>query len=370
MKKTLCTVLMMLMMLVCALAAAQEYVTLPELREQAKAGWNTTYTAKGREVIVNAEMDWFPEADVCPLVSVDPLTIDEDDERLDKWRGLPHSDIVADLPDRVNIGVKNYNRYNLVPLGSYTGKRLIDRYSFYDGEVPDCQPEDCDITFEAFMAMFEADLNDITGLSLEDIHIDEIEVSSPQYKGKKVNGEYVRGDKLTASGDYYLFAKQLVEGMPVLGSFRSMDKGRIQYGYYMADHYDMLFWSVTNPEIIEADLPLLSFDAFKAELEKLIDAGKLRGADGMRFGYGVCKDAKGWKLVPVWMVTCGYTDNPNSDEKIMPYTGKDGRLVSPNSYGEYYFNAQTGEMMKRYTVNRLEEALHMPEKILTWNDVN
>ena len=368
MKKMICLLAALLLMTSCALA--EEYVTLAELREQAKAGWNQTYTAKGREVIANAEMDWFPEADTCPLVSVDPLAIDEDDERLDKWRDLPHGEFFEDLPDRVIIRVKNHNRYQLAPIGSWTGKRLVDQYSFYDGEIPDRQPEDCDITFEEFMEMFEADMLAITGLSLEDIHIDEIKLSSPQYKGKKLNGEYVRGDKLTAAGDYYVRAKQLIEGIPVLGSFRSLDKGRMEYSYYMSDYYDMLFWAVTNPEIVKEDLPLLSFDVFKSKLEKLIDAGKLRGVDGMRFGYGVCKDGKKWKLVPVWMVTCGYTDNPNNDKKVMPYIAKDGRLVSPNTYGEYYFNAQTGEMMETYTLNRYEDSLRMPKKILTWDDVN
>lgn len=183
MKKWMGLLAALLMLMTCA--AAEEYVTLGELREQAKAGWNETYTAKGREVVAKAEMDWFPEADVCPLVSVDPLVIEEDDERLDKWRDLPHGEFFEDLPDRVIIRVHNHNRYQLAPIGSWTGKRLVDQYSFYDGEIPDRQPEDCDITFEEFMAMFEEDMFEITGLSLEDIHIDEVKLSSPQYKGKK-----------------------------------------------------------------------------------------------------------------------------------------------------------------------------------------
>lgn len=79
---------------------AEEYVTLAQLREQAAEGWNETYEAMGRNVIANVEMGWFPEADTCPLVSVDPYTIDPDDERVDKWRALPHSIIYDNLPDR------------------------------------------------------------------------------------------------------------------------------------------------------------------------------------------------------------------------------------------------------------------------------
>ena len=48
--------LAMLLMLICSAASAQAYVTLAELREQIKAGWNETYSAKGREVVADVEV--------------------------------------------------------------------------------------------------------------------------------------------------------------------------------------------------------------------------------------------------------------------------------------------------------------------------
>ena len=59
-----------------------------------------------------------------------------------------------------------------------------------------------------------------------------------------------------------------------------------------------------------------------------------------------------------------------SDKNVMPYIDNDGSIVAPIGYGEKYFNAQTGELMERYEVNRYEESLRMPKKILTWDDVN
>ena len=39
-------------------AAAQEYYTLPEIREQAKDGWHETYTDKyGRETVVDIDVE-------------------------------------------------------------------------------------------------------------------------------------------------------------------------------------------------------------------------------------------------------------------------------------------------------------------------
>ena len=369
MKRMLCMLLATGLMLCCVSGAmAQEYVTLAELREQSRVGWNETYTAKGREVVAKVEMGWFPEADACPLVIVDPLAIAEDDERLDKWRELPHCNIYA-LPDRINVSVTDNDKFDLVPLGSWRGKWLVDQYNYYDGEIPDREPEDCNITYEEFLDMFKADMLELTGLSLDDVHIEEVTVCNPAYKGKKVNGEYVRGDKLNAAGTYHIVARQLVEGVPVLGAIQALDKGRIHYRYSMPEYRYFTFWSVTNPTIIEEDLPLLSFEAFKGKLEELIDAGKLRGVDAMRFGYGTCKDGDKWKLVPVWMVTCGYTDDPKSDKNVMAYINEEGDISRPEGYKEYYFSAQTGEMLTHYRVNSYEDSRQMPKKIISWNDV-
>ena len=365
MKKFVCVIAALCLLTACAVA--EEYVTIGELREQAKAGWNETYTAKGREVVAKVEMDWFPEnAETCPLVTVEPLVIEEDDPRLDKWEA-PYSSIYA-LPDRIVIDVTNERKYRLVNPVDYRGKYLQDSYIYADGEIPDRAAEDCDITYTEFLDMFETDLLELAGLALEDVHIDEVRVNSPSYKSRKVNGEVVRGDKLTAAGCYYLFAHQLVHDVPVIGTIQAIDKGLVQYGYFMPEYRFVTFWSVTNPTVMEEDLPLLSFDAFKGKLKALMDAGKLRGVDAMRFGYGTCKDGDVWKLVPVWMVTCGYTDDPNSDKNVLPYIDSDGSEVWPIGYGERYFNAQTGELMERYELNRYEDSLRMP-KILTWDDV-
>lgn len=44
MKTRITLLLALLLALVCVAASAQEYYTLPEIREQAAAGWHETYT--------------------------------------------------------------------------------------------------------------------------------------------------------------------------------------------------------------------------------------------------------------------------------------------------------------------------------------
>ena len=46
MKTKITMLFALLLALVCTAASAQEYYTLPEIREQAAAGWHETYTDK------------------------------------------------------------------------------------------------------------------------------------------------------------------------------------------------------------------------------------------------------------------------------------------------------------------------------------
>ena len=62
MKTKITMLLALLLALVCTAAYAQEYYTLPEIREQAAAGWHETYTDKyGRTRQVDIDIEVFGE---------------------------------------------------------------------------------------------------------------------------------------------------------------------------------------------------------------------------------------------------------------------------------------------------------------------
>ena len=62
MKKRFAILLALILILVCAVASAQEYYTLPEIREQAETGWHETYTDKyGRTRQVDIDIEVFGE---------------------------------------------------------------------------------------------------------------------------------------------------------------------------------------------------------------------------------------------------------------------------------------------------------------------
>ncbi len=350
MKKLICVLAVLLLMTGCALA--EEYVTLAELREQAAQGWNETYQTKNGEQIVNAQMGWFPtDAQACPLLTFESISMEEDDPKLDKWRNSPHSDITLHQ-DRICVKMNNWRAMRLDP--DYTGKVVFENQEFYnvydDGlDIP--QAEDCEINYEEFLELFNSHLMDMTGITMDDLHIDRVVVTGINYKTKKVNGEIVRGDRYSANAGYHVRAHQLMHGIPVYGAQVDTDKGLLQFGYDREDYWDFAFVAVRETGVLEEDLPLLSFDAFTGELGKLIEAGQIRDVLSMRFGYGTCKDGNTWKTVPMWVVECTHKDDINEG---VPH----------------YFNAQTGDMLERYAITARENSLRMPKKILTWDDVN
>ena len=62
MKTKITMLLALLLALVCTAAYAQEYYTLPEIREQAEQGWHETYTDKyGRVRQVDIDIEVFGE---------------------------------------------------------------------------------------------------------------------------------------------------------------------------------------------------------------------------------------------------------------------------------------------------------------------
>lgn len=69
MKTKITMLLALMLMLICSAASAQEYYTLPEIREQAAQGWHETYTDKyGRTIEVDIDIDVFG-SDKAPVIT-------------------------------------------------------------------------------------------------------------------------------------------------------------------------------------------------------------------------------------------------------------------------------------------------------------
>jgi hypothetical protein len=261
-------------------------------------------------------------------------------------------------------------------LGEYYGDTDTDQeLDCVNGEEPAADALECDLTYAQWKDTINCELQALLGLTLDGFRLDNVSVEGPLYKAKKRNGVLVRGDRVTAGGNYSMRATQLLGGIPVLESFaENTPSGFLLHNYRSAGNYAYTFACSRIAGVAENDVPLLSFGSMKALLEKQIEAGTMRGIDEMEFGYLICcrntADGRQFITVPAWRVLGGYSTDLDK-EHVMPYYDErdtDGSLTVPMGYRDYFYSAQTGEMIQTCALTDNLKPIPAGE-ILTWDSV-
>lgn len=357
--------LLCLLWLLPAPVRAEAYVTLPELRLQAGEGWHETFIARGREVVAQADIDWFPEANACPVLEVAGAVVAQPDGEFRKSGKVLDSDCYV-----------NWAWMQASPWldRSEAGSCSPVSYTVYGGEPPPLIPEELDAGYEALLVQIDADLTPYAAVRLADFRIREVHVEGIRYvqEGTLPDGTPVLGAPRSRTGSYRLEAVQLLRGIPLVESRETLSGkapgGCLSYYYFSRDWRYYHLYCAREVAVLQADVPLMSFEAMKQVWIGQIEAGKLRGIDELEFGYVVCRSGGRFVALPVWRLKGGYTTDP-AREHVMPYRhprDKDGSLTVPATYADHYYNAQTGEMLPapKDGVRTLKKL-----RILTWEDV-
>ncbi len=356
---------------------ADDYVSLPKLCKEAMSGWHETYTAKGREVVANADIRWMPETQTCPIVQVEGLGKQADPDAFKQYQDQPGTK--SAMRDYIAAVALMERDTRIFPeKDNYKGDTVTPQdLTFYGGEVPTQTPENVDLDYEGFLKRINEDIGFFPGLTMDDFRIDTLKVSGVTYQAKNKNGELVKGDPITKMGSYILRAKQLIHGIPVISTFIGIENapgGSLTCLYSNPRYYRFTLIGSLELGVHAKDVPLLSFDAIKRALEKQIEEGRLRGVDEMEFGYIAFyqgkKDNRTWLMMPVWRIKGGYTGDPKK-ENVMPYhdeRDRDGSLTVPIEYGDYYYSAQTGALLSTVSLTGREDQLPAGE-IVTWESL-
>ncbi len=355
--------------------APEDYVTLGELRTQALEGWQETFTVGEREVKANVTIGWMPEADACPIVEIAEGTANDDPALVKKYRGKDNSVNIRTQKPSISLeGDTDGSSWFIKPYSySSGGTSLSDSQEYAPGQTPpaDARPEGLDMTYEEMMRFVEDIILPFTGIGL-DQYLLTVHIGGIVWKGREKDGEWVRTDQMTRNGTWSICGYQLFEGIPCLRSPGALCT-YFTANVYTPECYNVCQHATVQKAVLMEDVPLLSFDAIKRVLAAQIEAGNLWGVDEMEFCYLPFQqqDADGthWVLRPMWRVLGGYTDDPNTQKHVMPYydpRDTDGSLTVPESYYNYYYNAQTGEMLHIRNANR--RAPLAPD-VLTWKEV-
>ena len=357
----------------------EAYVSLADLRKEALQGWQERFTVDGREVVVNAVIPWMPEGDACPIPEIAPGEINQDDSLIARYAGKGNVvDISASRPYvDVNIDINGTTWFTDQKFfyGVGPGYRTqTERIEYGYHQPPAGTPEGMDMTFDAFYAFADEPIRAFTGLSLDDYYWSgDLCSVSWQVKEKK-DGQRIPVEPMTRSGSWAIWGWQMFHGIPAL-PYGDGPYPRMVFNYRNETCYNFTVVPYQETRMLAEDVPLLSFEAIKQALTSQILSGHLWSIDEMEFCYigtsASGMDGSRFLLQPVWRIKGGYTDDPHTNKAVLPYqpsNAKEGRLMVPEAYGDYYFHAQTGEMFRRPTQNDNGHA--MPAlKILRWEDV-
>ena len=351
--KTRITMLLALMLaLVCTAASAQEYYTLPEIREQAAAGWHETYTDKyGRDLQVDVDIDVFGE-EMAPIIRAcwgDPQTFTFPD----------HSPRWAIIEAREKHGGESIYPYSI------RGKQVDLNYQY-------AEEYENDLTIGEVYSFLKELLQE-QGITQEYIW-EKPEEFSVLYSRHKKNGSVL------VPGCYCMLLWPQEYGLPILAhvgeSFKRSIDGPIPSVGVSIDMSDRNVYAGGGAdfdvaEVLEEDIPLCSVSKAIEGAREMIEAGYIQQVLSLRFGYVIYSDPNDewgkqrssydtdtWYLVPSWVMECYIRDNPKVD-KLREY---------PRIW-EMTINAQTGEMMDHFDKSWYGRGDGRYKGFVSWDDV-
>ena len=327
MKTRITMLLALLLTLVCVVASAQEYYTLPEIREQAAAGWHETYTDKyGRETIVDIDVEVFG-ADTAPVLKAGFY------EDVEYSVELNHpSEALFDAKKRGGETVYAFELRN----------EKVDLDKKYGEEYGN------DLTLREIYA-FAEDILKREVIPSESFLYEQPVTFRVKYSANKNNGDII----VPASFDLEILTKKYE--MPILShaSESHLNPGYPCYLPYLMisirsfDEYRIGGQSLKVLEEVIEDIPFCSVTKTIQSIEERIKSGHIQKVYSLRFGYSVFNepifqtekpmsgyDADYYYLVPAWLLECEFVKNP---KKNYNNNGTDKRIIT--------IDAQTGEMI-------------------------
>ncbi len=355
MKKHLFTfVLALLLAALASAAAAQEYYTLPEIREQAAQGWHQTYTDKyGRTRQVDVDIDVFGE-DAAPVVKACWGT---KYFNLSGPAGNP-LDLVAAARNK-NKGTETYLYENT----SYMKVNLDQKYA---------EGYENDLTLREVYDFCEEVMQG-QGLSLYQDYMWE----QPYWFWVEYSADNKTGGVLIPAV-YYIRLCQKEFGLPILThvghSFEhtqvAFDSPFVSFTMQSRDAQSCVGEVFDVAEVLAEDIPLCSVETAIEGARAFIENGWVHDVTGLHFGYVVYSDPETnwskrppsddvdtWYLVPSWVMDCRVLWNPKEDDPEKSY---DREMV---------INAQTGEMIDYFDTSLNGGGDMRYKGFISWDDV-
>ena len=346
MKRVISLFVLVVMCLAASAGSAQEYYTLPELREQAKDGWHETYTDKyGRTTVIDIDTPVYGE-DKAPILEIVIPGKDSDEEQIIVDINSPFdSELHFD-----DLGGRRTHLYHV-----YGEKIELDKiYAEEYGTQITVQ--------QAYEKMFQ--MLEEQGFDSETFFYDrpqEFDVLSIIHH---------KTGEIMASPFYFMMFWQKMHEMPIFTeAMMTFTKQRwpmyrpwLDFAIRNENECSICITPMKERAVVVEDIPLCSFDKVIEGLEKEIESGHIQKVYDLQFGYAIytdpnptttsraAEDADCFYAVPSWVINCVYMVNPKEtfhfsyeEELAKGNTEPDEqKKIGPRTIT---INAQTGKML-------------------------
>ena len=374
--KRICSLLLAIIFsALCASAAIAETtpVSIKELPAVTSPHWKQTYEACGRTIDVDVDIT-IPAVESAPALMVRRAPALEDPQRSE----LAAEYEKADKQDNKHYyRFKNNNAYLSLdhkwPLRGGTKKDKED-FAKVTSDENDLIRFDPDQAYAENNPMTVREAAEIIRTHLREVLPDvDIQLDTAWTIGAV---RWKRNKKiLDNKGLYCLNMRQCFHGIPLMASIcetyndsldqlwltgkkdaesygrllvaRDNHRGMVRGSVYSEDSWHFVAYLYEETEKLCNDLPLVSFDAVKSQVEDLITGGYVRWINSVTLGYAQFKTENddAFVLIPSWIVWCEYIpDGPQAEKE---YGVNDSELLFDGNSAYYrplIINAQTGNL--------------------------
>ena len=359
MKKYAGMLVALLFVLSSATGFAQEYYTLPEIREQAAEGWHETYTDQyGREIAVDVDVQVFGK-EAAPVLEVG-------------------------LPDYIKYTSIENNPYESVMNVRKSGGQRT-RYYVKSGEKVDLDK------------VYGADIgNDLTLREAYDYlreHLEKQGIPTEEFLYDQPRDFEVLCNTSQATGEvlskpfYNLDLWPTLHEMPILAHvLDGVQKAgwpwyRAELFYMIRDRgeHSIVVNTLVERQMLAEDIPLCSLEQVIENLESEIEAGYIQKVYSIRFGYSLYNDPAiqsrtpvsvydsncPFYAVPSWVIECIFAEKPK--ETVLDSIDED---IDEHAYAKKItINAQTGKMLDPFDKSKYGFADGDYKGFISWDDV-
>lgn len=363
MKRSLVSLLAIIILLSVTTAEAQDRFTITEIYSHYNGRrWQDSYlTIRNETVTIDAPFI-IPSADSAPVIRVgyypalNPALCDDYRtyprsyrDHVDAWARSDGTDIT--------LAMSQYWEYEIPE--QYAGKCHFGEKVFLPDELDwNHHAENNDMSMGEAYALLTAKLNEI--LTVYGGGAMELQLRDAYTMGLYRNKD---NHPLVDHRGYCFDFNQVIRGIPALGNAHlTYQHGRMRTNYPWESVYDnWIQLKMSSPHsyamsvhlwqeeaLLHEDIPLIPFDAGKAEIEKMILDGMIRHIRRIQLGYVAYTEpdhnTKHWILVPTWVVDCDWFPDAKDDfwkeeftDEANPYSRSAAHLI--------YLNAQTGKVL-------------------------